>query len=124
MAPVTRQDVQNIVEISRNRLLERVATRQDVTVLTDTVRTLNNLHQQSQQLLKQSEYQRLQLTRRAVALEARLGQLENDLRSINATLIKLLTQKPQQQQMVVPTPATPAEQQPTPVPAAYAYRPQ
>lgn len=124
MVPVTRQDVQNIVDISRNRVLERVATKQDITVLADTVRTLNNLHLQSQQLLKQSEYQRSQLTRRAVALEARLGQLENDLRSINATMLRLIEQK-QQQQIVMPAPAAaPAEQQPTPLAQPYAYRPQ
>lgn len=122
MAPVTRQDVQNIVEISRNRLLERVATRQDITVLTDTIRNLNNLHMQSQQLLKSSEYQRLQLTRRAVALEARLGQLENDLRTINSNMIKMMEQKAQPQPIVMPATAAPAEQQPAP--ASYAYRPQ
>lgn len=107
MGPVTRQDVQNIIEMSRNRIFERVATKQDITTLADTIRQLTNLQQQSQQMLKQSEYQRLQLSRRAAAVEARLINVENELRSLRSTTERMVEQK--QQPIIVPV--APAPQQ-------------
>ncbi len=117
MGPANRQDVQNIVEVARNRIMERMVTKQDISVIADTIRTLNNLHQQSQQLLKQSEYQQSQLSRRVVALEARLINLEAELRNTQQTVVHHAT-KPQR--IVVPAqPQT--DGQPT---VEYVYRPE
>jgi hypothetical protein len=102
MGPVTRQDVQNIIETARNRIMERVANRQDITMLNDTVRQLANMLQQNQQLLKQSEYQRLQLNRRAVALEARLATLEGETRNMAIAMNKMAGQKAQP--IIIPAP--------------------
>lgn len=117
MGPANRQDVQNIVEVARNRIMERAVTKQDLSVLSDAIRNLTNLHMQSQQLLKQSEYQRLQLTRRAVALEARIASFENEIRSMQSAMYKMAEQRPQQ--IVMPAPAEQTE--PT---TQYAYRPE
>lgn len=120
MGPVTRQDIQNIVEVNRNRILERVATKQDIAVLTDSIRQLTSMHQQSQQLLKQSEYQRLQLSRRAVAVEARLINVENELRSTQSMMSRMAGQKPQP--IIIPAQA-PQNTGERAVPPEYLYRP-
>jgi hypothetical protein len=106
MGPANRQDVQNIVDIARNRILERTVTKQDLTVLSEAVRNLMNMQQQSQQMLKQGEYQRLQFTRRAVALEARMALIENELRGVQQALTKLAGQKPEKVIMPMPAPAS------------------
>lgn len=93
MNPVNRQDVQNIVDIARNRIMERMVTRQDFLTLCDTVKNLTVLHQQSQQMLKQGEYQRSQLSRRVVALEARTVSLENEIRALSVLTSRLVDQR-------------------------------
>lgn len=116
MSPVNRQDVQNIVEIARNRIMERMVTKQDISAITDAIRNISNLHLQSQQLLKQSEYQQSQLSRRVVALEARLINLEAELRNTQQAMLRVAEQP---QRIVVPAqPQT--ESQPT---TEYVYRP-
>jgi hypothetical protein len=120
--PVTRQDVQNIVENSRNRIFERVSTKQDINVLADTVRQLANLQQLSQQMLKQSEYQRLQLTRRAAAVEARLISIESELRAVRGSIDKMSGLK--QQPIILPAPVANEQERQTPATqSTYVYRP-
>lgn len=120
MGPVSRQDVQNIVDVARNRIMERAVNRQDLCVLSDTIRNLTTLHTQSQQLLKQSEYQRLQLNRQIVALEARLVNLGNDLKTTQAMISRMATQQ-RPQQIVMPAPAPQPQQQ---APTQYSYYPE
>ncbi len=93
MQPVNRQDVQNIVDIARNRIMERMVSRQDLSPIYDMVKNLTALHQQSQQLLKQGEYQRSQLSRRVVALEERTISLENEIRALSVLTSKLIDQR-------------------------------
>ena len=120
MQPVSRQDVQNIVDTARNRIMERLVTKQDLNLITDTIKNLTNLHLQSQQMLKQSEYQRSQLTRRIVSLETRIVAFENDIRALNASVARSTGQPPQQIIMPVQNqPDSDALQQA----AQYAYRP-
>jgi hypothetical protein len=126
MNPVSRQDVQNIVDIARNRIMERMVTRQDLMPINDCVKNLLALHQQSQQLLKQSEYQRSQLTRRVVALETHIATLENDIRVLSSAVVRAVEQR--QQPVVTPTQVAPVEQQTQPQrqpvpgqPSPYAY---
>lgn len=147
MGPViTKQDVQNIVDNARNRIMDRVVTRQDVQGLTDNVRLLVNqrqqmsaqvvtrqdlqnvndslknmlsIIQQNQQLLRQAEYQRLQLIRRVVALETRISQLEQELRSHKSTISRFAETRPQQVVPVQPQPQANAEG----YQGQYVYRP-
>jgi chromosome segregation ATPase len=121
MPPVNRQEVQNIIEIAKNRIIERVATKQDIIMLSDSIKTLSNLHLQSQQLLKQSEYQRSQLSRRIVALETRISSMDNEIRTAQYMLSKMAGQKQQPTQIVLP--ATPEQQPITPTPGSYVFRP-
>lgn len=100
MSPASRQDVQNIVDVARNRIEQRTVAKQDILNLTDTLRQLIALHQQSQQMIKASEYQRLQLTRRSAAVEARMANLENEVRTLTAAINRMALQK--QQPIVMP----------------------
>jgi ribosomal 50S subunit-associated protein YjgA (DUF615 family) len=112
MGPVNKQDVQSIVETSRNRIVEkldRVALKQDIQALMDCVKSLLNVHQQNQQLLRQAEYQRLQMIRRMTALEARMAQIEQYSRTSHGTLNKVAqaAARPQQPFFGGPAPASP-----------------
>jgi hypothetical protein len=108
MSPATRQDVQNIVDVARNRIEQRTVAKQDIVNLTDSLRQLIGLHQQSQQMIKASEYQRLQLTRRAAAVDVRLANLENEIRTLSAIMTRMVEK---QQPAVVPTQPQPQVEQ-------------
>ena len=103
MNPASKQDVQGIIDNARNRLEQRTVARQDILNLTESIKQLVTLHQQSQQMIKQSEYQRLQLTRRSEAVETRLSSLENEIRSMSAALSRVEEQH--KQPVVVSMPA-------------------
>jgi hypothetical protein len=118
MGPASRQDVQNMVNIVQNRLMDRVAAKQDIIAVADSLRALTTMQQQSLQLMKQNEYQQSQLTRRIVALEARLGGVENEIRETQYAIARLSGQKPQQVIMPVQT-----EEQATNQQGQYVYRP-
>ena len=117
MGPISRQDVQNIVEASRNRIFERAAMKQDLQPLNEMVKNLVTLVQQNQQLLRQAEYQRSQMTRRAVALESRLSALEQEIRPLRSVMTRMVEgQHNHQPQIAVPQPSAraasvPPEQQ-------------
>jgi ribosomal 50S subunit-associated protein YjgA (DUF615 family) len=105
MGPATKQDVQSIVDASRSRVLERidrVALKQDIQAIMDCLKGLLNVHQQSQQLLRQAEYQRLQLIRRMTAIEARMVQLEQQARSSKGALSKVAQAASQPQRLIFP----------------------
>lgn len=94
MTPITKQDLQNVVDTARNRIMERAASRQDVLSLQDTIKMLTTLQQQSQQLQRQAEYQRVQLVRRAVALETRMVQMEREVQNMRRAVNQLAQIQP------------------------------
>ena len=105
MNPASKQDVQGIVDIARNRLEQRTVARQDILNLTESIKQLVILHQQSQQMIRQSESQRLQLTRRSEAVETRLNSLENEIRSMGVVLSRIADQQKQPVVVSMPTQA-------------------
>ena len=96
MVTLTKQDLHNVIESARIRLMDRVATRQDMQGLRDTVRTLTATLQQSHQLLRQEEYQRVQLVRRAVAMESRMIQMEHELQNMHRLMSQMANHQPTQ----------------------------
>lgn len=100
MVPITKQDVQTIVEQSRTRILERVALRQDILNLQETMKSLLTTAGQNQQLLRQAEFQRTQLVRKVSNLESRITALEQELKPLRSTMTKVV-EKQVQPQMVV-----------------------
>lgn len=120
MSEVSRQDVQVIADVCRNRIMERMATKHDMTITLELAKSTLSVSQQNQQLLRQSEHQRSQLEKRVVSLEARLMDLKNEIRLLTYAVNQAAGQHVQQ-----PTAASPqtkrggdAAQQPTP---QYAY---
>lgn len=126
MGPISRQDVQNIVDNSRTQLFQRVALKQDIQVLSETVKNMLVLLQQNQQFLRQAEYQRSQTTRRMVALEARLTALEQEIKPLRTVVTKMV----EQQQRTAQVPQIVVQPAPTPRQGSvapeqqYLYRPQ
>jgi len=96
MAPLTKQDVQNLLEVSRNRIFERIASHQDIQAMQETIKALCNINQQTLQLIRQGEYQKTQLIRRAVLVENRMTILEQELKSLRITLTRMIDSQPQQ----------------------------
>lgn len=80
--------------------MERMVTKQDVAMVSEALRNLVALSQQNQQLLRQSENQRIILAKRVATLEGRLASFENEMRITSSTLLKTAGQR---QQIVMPT---------------------
>lgn len=107
MNPVTRQDVQVMIDLARVRILERAACKQDLVVLQDALKSITNTEQQLIQFLRQAEVQRMQFIRRAATIETRMTHLENELRTTQGLIMRVLNQQAVQknQQIVVPVSA-------------------
>lgn len=122
MGPVvSKQDIQTMMNTVQNRVLDRTASKQDMQMISDILKSLININQQNQQTLRQGEYQRSQLARRMMALEARLIQLEQEIHGYKDVLARVAALYSQRQQIVV----TPAEVMPQTdgQAAQYVYRP-
>lgn len=118
MVNLSKQDVQGIVETAKNRMLDRVASKQDLQILNDTIKVMVSNQQQCQQLIRQSEYQRVQMMRRTVSLEARILQLDQELRNMRVSLDRLANSQPER--ILMPTETTPAASAAEP---RYTYNP-
>ena len=99
MNPATKQDVQNIVDVTRNRVMERMLTKQDISSVVDCMKTIQALQQQNQQLLRQLDAQITQSNRRITTLESRAVSLETEVRSLRMDVQRLGEQR---QQIVMP----------------------
>ena len=87
MGQPTKQDIQCMLDTLRGRILDKVATRQDVQSLTEAsrdrtmtyVHDLVQVHQQN--MMRRTDVQNSQLTKRLAVLEARLMSLEQELKT-------------------------------------------
>lgn len=95
MAGLTKQDIQNIVENAKNRVLDRVASRQEVQSQTDLMKLMFTNLQQSLQISRQSEFQRAQMARQIASLEARLVQMDQEMRLIKVAAQKIVDNQPE-----------------------------
>lgn len=121
MVPITKQDVQTIVEQSRTRILERVAMRQDILNLQETIKSLLTMAGQNQQLLRQAEFQRGQMLRRVSNLESRITALEQELKPLRSTMTKVVERQTQPQMVVFGSEAKPKR---TLLQQQYLYQPE
>lgn len=103
MGPMTRQDMQTMLDNSRARLLERMAQRQDVQQLTENVKTLLVTTQQMLQLLRQADSQRTQTNRRVAALEMHLAALEQEIRPLRSTMTQVASKQSNQRIEIIPS---------------------
>ncbi len=102
MGTLSRQDVQSLLENTKNRIIERVTTRQDVKLLTEATRDriMNYMHDllqiHQQNMMRRGDVQSTQLLRRQVALETRIATLEQELKIMRQLIEKLANQTPPQ----------------------------
>lgn len=94
MGPISRQDMQAMLESSKNRILERAACKTDLQPIQDLMKSIMQIFQQNQQLMKQFENQLLQVARRDIQLEARLATVERDIKELKAEMFRLLDLEP------------------------------
>ena len=129
MGPLNKQDAQNLIENAKNRIIEKVATRQDVQLLSESsrdkvmnyVRDLLQVYQQN--MLRRSEYQQSQMQRRMVAMETRMITMEQELKATRGLLNQILekvTEQASAQKISLPAQAYDATAE---AQGQYAYRP-
>ncbi len=92
---VSKQEVQMIVDQAKNRVIERLITKNDVQGAVDHARdrVFNYVQIMEQQRTRITTLQYEQLLRRSIALENRMGSLENEFRALNHNLAQLLSQQ-------------------------------
>ena len=102
MNAITRQDVQNITDNLRNRIIERMITKQDVLGLHDAIRQSTTLVQQNQMSLRNGEQYLAQILKRVELLESRINETAMDIKKLQYEVenIKLAEQNPQVQTQI------------------------
>lgn len=95
MTNLSKQDVQSVVDNAKNQMLQRVVTKQDIQAQNDLLKMMFVNLQQCQQIIRQSEYQRVQMTRNISALEGRILQMDQETRQMRATLDRLIEHQPE-----------------------------
>lgn len=76
--------------------MERMVTKQDVAMVSEALKNIMAVNQQNQQLLRQSENQRIQLAKRVATLEGRIASFEGEIHAVSATMLRSAEQRAQQ----------------------------
>lgn len=101
MAEVSKQDIQYLLDAQRNTLLQRLGTKQDMQIISDVSRDkIMALLQQQAQLIRQMNYQNIQMYRRVVTLETRMANMEYSLKTVHQLTHNVAENMPRQ--MVMP----------------------
>jgi hypothetical protein len=88
MAPLSKQDAQSLIDNAKKQIIEKVATRHDVQLLTEAARdkimnyTRDLLQIYQQNMLRRLEFYQVQNTRRVASLETRMMTLEQEIKSM------------------------------------------
>lgn len=123
MAPLTKQEVQNLIDNAKKQIIEKVATKHDVQCMSEAARDrvmnyardLLQIYQQN--LLRRLEFYQVQNTRRIATLETRMTTLEQDVKYIRQAIERLVETAPQKIYMPL---QNDADKQPY---TEYVYRP-
>lgn len=128
LATLTRQDLQGVVDVAKNRIIERLVSRAEFQNVSDFNRekiltALQNYHQQQQRLIAQSTWQINQALQRTIQMEARLVSLEQQIKLTQQLLQKVLQgqadlPKALAPPAIEPQPQVSAQASYTPLPAA------
>lgn len=120
MTALSRQDMQAMLDTFRNRLLDQVATKQDVQRSTELSRDRiisyihDYLQQNQQQFIRQLDMRTKIYKDRLTAMESRIISLEQELRMSRQLMEQMSTR---QQNVVIPTVQQAASKQETRNPA-------
>ena len=98
---ITKQEAQALFETTKKQIIEKVATRHDVQILTEAardrvlnyVRDLLQIYQQN--LLRRAEFYQIQTTRRISAMETRMMSMEQEVKAMRQVMERLADQAPQ-----------------------------
>lgn len=101
MAPVTKQEVQNLIDNSRKQILEKLVTRPEIQAMSEAARDkvmnyareLLTVYQQN--LLRRLEFYHIQSTRRVANLESRMMTLEQELKMMRQAMERMAESTPQ-----------------------------
>lgn len=87
MSQLTRQEVQRLLDTTRNKITDRILTRQDLITVNENIRDrmmnyMQDLTQvQQQNIVRRTASQNDEVIRRINALEARMGSMEQDVKA-------------------------------------------
>lgn len=100
MVDMTRQEMQQMLDIMRDRLIERLLTPQEARTLIEQQRNklynhMDRMHKSNQQVIRTSITASDQALRRMAVMEARMIALENQLTSMHQYLQQQLVQQQQ-----------------------------
>jgi hypothetical protein len=101
MAPVTKQEVQNLVDNARKQITEKVINKQDVQMLSEAARdrvmnyTRDLLQVYQQNMLRRLEFYHIQSTRRIANLESRMMTLEQEIKAMRQAMERIAEAAPQ-----------------------------
>lgn len=104
---LTKQEAQTLFETTKKQIIEKVATRHDVQVLSEAardrvlnyVRDLLQIYQQN--LLRRAEFYQIQTTRRIAAMETRMMSMEQEMKAMRQIMERMAEQSPQRVYMPV-----------------------
>ncbi|CAN5635920.1 hypothetical protein BH23PAT1_BH23PAT1_3390 [soil metagenome] len=93
---VSRQDMQGVVEYAKNSIIERMVSKGNLQTMAEQLRNsilrnLNELHDENQQLFRQSQVRRDQLYNKVITMEAQIAQTNNLLQRVLEQQAKILT---------------------------------
>ncbi len=91
---LTRQDLQGALDYAKNRLVERLATKQELQAAVGSVKsylssTVAEVHQRETQWSRQALLQSGQALKQLSSIEARLTALETNLRVLSNLIVRL-----------------------------------
>jgi len=91
VSAATRNDIQILVDGAKNTLLDRLAPRNYIQAMSESLRisilhNLHELHAENQQVIKAGQAQREQLVQRMISME-------NEMRTMRQLIVQLLDQQ-------------------------------
>lgn len=98
MAPASRQDVQNMLNVTTSKVLDRLISKYDIQTVCEQSRdriinSMQNLHTQDQRLIGQTVWQLNQTLSRLVQVETRMLTLEQQMKVLIQSLQKFMQQQ-------------------------------
>jgi hypothetical protein len=108
MAPVSKQEVQGLLDNTRKQIVEKVATRHDVQTLGEASRdrvmnyTRDLLQVYQQNMLRRLEFYHIQHTRRVATLENRMMSLEQELKAMRQAMERIADSASSPQRIYMP----------------------
>ncbi len=99
MAPVTRQEIQGVVEVAKNRILERMISKNDIQTLAEHIRgtvlqTMQTWQNANQQHIRQTAIMDNHLWQKTASIEIRMTSLEHQMKVLQQLITRVLEQQP------------------------------